>query len=241
MAKFDVDDAPAKKSRPTGWLAAAVVLIGAGGFAAAYYLPLKGAHALLMSEHEALATKKQELDTALQSSGANLKTTAAEREKLKQALVDASEKEASFTKEAESLRAATQKGLEKLVNAKHVSLEEVPLGADARAKAMLIFRPNTAKVLPFAAKFACGSAAGLSGRSGATITVGVAPDAEDKEGYVKASEQAATLADLLRSSCKLNPAQVRLAVGPEVGAQGDVHLRLEAGRAPTFSPTALLD
>lgn len=242
MAKFDLDDvAPGKKSKPAGWLAAAVVLILAGGFATAYYLPLKGAHALLMTEHEALAAKTQELDAALKSSGADLKSTSEDREKLKTALREASEKEDSFTKEAETLRAAAQKGLEKLVSAKHVSITETRLGADAQAKAALLFRPNSSKVLPFASKFACGAAAGLAGHSDATITARVAPDEKDKEGFTKASEKAAAIADLLRASCKLSPAQVRLSVGSDAGSAGEIHLLVEAGKPPSFSPASLLN
>lgn len=240
MAKFELDDAPTKKSKPTGWLAAAVVLILAGGFAGAYYLPLKTAHGLLMNEHEALAKKTQELDSALKSSGADLKTTLAEREKLKQALKDASDKEAEYSKEVDALRASIDKAFEKHVSAKYVTIESAPAGAAATAKSNLLFRPNTAKTLPFASKFACSVTPSLLDGSRATVTVEVAPT-EDKDGFAKASEQAAVIADLLRTSCKLSANQVDLAVRASSPA-GAVTLRVETtDKAPAFSPATLLN
>src|SRR5690606_13753704 len=102
-----------------------------------------------------------------------------------------------------------------------------------------LFRPNSAKTLPFASKFACSAAPGLSGNSSATVTVEVAAS-DDKDGFAKASEQAAVIADLLRTSCKLSAAQVDLAIRSSAAA-GAITLRIETGRPPAFSAASLLN
>jgi hypothetical protein len=232
MAKFDFNEGlPAKKPSRAGWVVAGLVAILGGGFVGAFYLPLNQAHALLMTKHEQLASKTQELDQALKKSGATLKSSSAQLSEVQKALDDAKSAESAFAGEVSALAAQGKKGLDKLITAKHVSATSNEFEARFSSKGNLVFRPNSAAVLPFASKFVCPGASAVSGKPSASVTIQVSPSSEDKDAYAKAGEQAGALADLLRSACKVPASQVRASVAGS-DKPGEVSVVLSPGRPP---------
>lgn len=231
MAKFDFDEAaPVKKPTPVGWIFAGLVTILGAGFAFAFYVPLTNAHNLLVEKHEELAKKTQELDQALKSSGADLKSSADQLSTLQKSVDEAKSQQESYEGEIESLSAAAKKGLDKLIAAKHVTFAREGTTVRATAKGALVFRPKSSAPLPFASKFACGGAAAVTGK--ASLAVQVEPSLDDKDGFTRAGEQAGALADMLRSTCKLEAAQVRVSLSSSGGKPGDVTLLFSAGEPP---------
>jgi|GEM_PF-4158180 len=232
MAKFDFNEGlPAKKPSRAGWVVAGLVTILGAGFVAAFYLPLNQAHALLMTKHEELASKTQELDQALKTSGANLKSSSSQISTMQKTLDEAKAAESSYSSDVAALAAQGKKSLDKLITAKHVSASSDSSEARFSAKGTLIFRPKSATVLPFAKQFVCGGASAVSGKSSSSVTLQVTPSSEDKDAYATAGEQAGALADLIVSACKVPSAQVRAAVAASDQA-GQVSLLLSPGAPP---------
>jgi hypothetical protein len=236
MAKFDFNEgAPTKKTSPTGWIFAGLATVLGAGFAGAFYLPLSSAHQLLMSKHEELAKKTQELDKELKSSGANLKSSSAQLSAMQQVLDEAKSDQSAYESQVSSLASATKKGFDKLVAARQATFESTASGASVAAKGALIFRPKSAAVLPFATKFACATTGALTANSKATVSVRVEPDTAAKDGFATAAGQAGAIADVLRTSCKVDAGRVKVGLSSGKSEAGSVTLELSTGEAPRLT------
>jgi hypothetical protein len=234
MAKFDFNEGvPQKKPSRAGWIFGGLVTILGAGFVGAFFLPLSSAHQLLMTKHEELAKKTQELDSALKSSGADLKSSSAQLSAMQKVMDAAKSEQSAYESGVSELSGAAKKGYDKMSSAKQVTFAATDSGASATAKGTLLFRPKSAATLPFATKFSCAASGALSSNSKATVSVHVEPDGSAKDGYARAAEQAGAIADVLRSSCKVDSGRLKVTLGSGgKGNAGDVTLHFSAGEPP---------
>lgn len=236
---LDADEqALVKKPRPVGWFVAGAVGIVALTVLAAYYLPLKSAHAKLVEEHAALAKKAAELDHWLKADRARLATTDSSRGALQKFIDTALTTDKERKGRLEIVQATVERELAAFLKSKLLTLET---DADAVHLSFLekaMFGPNSTTPSPSARGVLCKAVGGLSGSKDFTVEVVTRSSRDDTKYWETATNRAQALAKILEGGCSFSADKIRVTADrslSEGAPRIDVYLRLD--RDKPFSPS----
>lgn len=222
MESLDDLDALAlrKKPKPVGWFVAGAVAIAGAGFVFAYYLPLRQAQAELTARYETLAQKSHELDTTLKKTRADLGKLTDEHGSLSREVTGEKDKARARTAELDTAKSASEQALAPFAKSSGAIYRVGAHGVHITFPAATFFKSPAKVPLPRAAGIVCaaGKALGVSPTSSLRITL----DAEggDDAARKAAAEQAAALANVATTRCKVAPERVVFEVRrPAEGAE----------------------
>jgi flagellar motor protein MotB len=234
LADIDLDEqALIKKSRPWGWFAAGVATIGLLAFGLGYTLPLQRAHALLASEHEALAQKARELDQALGKAQSSLASTESARGGLQQKVTKVTEARQALKSTLEVAAATIERQVAGLVKAKVVQLTPAEEHLDVVIQQKKLFLPRSANLNPGLTSSLCKMLSPLDQDKGLRVEITVPVVAEEKEPWKMAGEQAAAIAQTISDKCSTPAGRLRTGASADAGADR-VTLRFEPVLAPSL-------
>ncbi len=196
--------------RPWGWFFAGLIAVGSAGFALAYYVPLRGAHSTLVGEHETLGRKAKELDHALVTTTAKLKTTEEQRATLQAAKDKEASAAAAVRQKLEVTAATIANTLAVPIKYRRLAIETAPSQLTLRIGKRWVYLPASARVSGSGQQLLCSAMRPLAQESSLMVTasVPVAPDAPIKD-WSLAGEQAASLAAILLQGCGAKGKDVR--------------------------------
>ncbi len=210
MESLDDLDALAlrKKPKPIGWFVAGAVAIAGAGFVFAYYLPLRQAQAELTARHEALAQKSHELDASLKQTRSELAKLTDEHGSLSREVTGEKDKARVRQTELDSAKSATEQAFAPFSKSSGASYRVGAHGVHVTFPKATFFRSPAKAPLPRAAGVVCaaGKALGVSPTSSLRITLDA--DGGDDAARKTAAEQAAALATLAATRCKIAPERV---------------------------------
>ena len=236
---LDADEqALVKKPRPIGWFVAGAVGIAALTVLAAYYLPLKSAHAKLIEEHGALAKKAAELDHWLKADRARLATTDGSRAALQKFVDTALTTDKERKGRLDIVQATVERELAAFLKSKLLTLET---DADAVHLSFLekaMFGPKSTTSSPSARGIVCKAVGGLSGSKDFTVEVVTRSSLDDTKYWETATGRSQALAKLLEEGCSFSGDKIRVTAdrsSSEGAPRIDIYLRLDRDKA--FSPT----
>lgn len=230
LSDFDPDEqALTRKSRPWGWFAAGAALIGAGALLLGYYLPLQRAHGRLLVEHETLAQKASELDHALQSSQKAMKSTDAERARLRKGVDTFHNAQKSLTGRYE-IAAATARGqLSAFIKGKHLAIEVDRLELLFDFADRILYRPRSTALAPRIVGTLCKATESMATQKDWAVTVVAGAPADEKDYWQTASEKASHVADALEKSCKIPAERIFAQARGPVGGEEELRTELRIG------------
>jgi len=210
MESLDDLDALAlrKKPKPIGWFAAGAVVIAGAGFVFAYYMPLRQAQAELTSRHEALAQKSHELDATLKKTRAELDKLTDEHGSLSREVTGEKDKERTRQAELDGAKSATEQALAPFAKSSGATYRVGAHGVHVTFPAATFFKSPAKVPLPRAVGIVCAAAKGLGVSPTSSLRIALDADGGDDAARKGAAEQAAGLAGLAATRCKIAPERV---------------------------------
>jgi hypothetical protein len=235
LADLDLDEqALIKKSRPWGWFAAGLCLLAVLGLGLGYAFPLQRAHALLVSEHEALAQKARELDQALGKATSSLSKTESERGGLEDKIDRVKDARQSLKTSIEVAAATVEQQVPGLVKSKAVQVTPSDERLDVFIQKKTVFLPRTTKLNPGIASNLCKMLAPLGKDKGLKLDLVVPVASEEKEPWKTAGEEAASLAQEVCERCETAADRVRAVASADPAMAGKVLFRFAPSAVPTL-------
>jgi hypothetical protein len=241
------EQALVKKPRPVGWFVAGAVVIAALTVLAAYYLPLKSAHAKLIEEHSALAKKAAELDHWLKADRARLGTTEGNHAALQKFIDTAVATDKERRGRLDIVQTTVERELAPFLKSKLLTIQtdadEVHLSFLEKA----MFGPNSSTASPGARGILCKAVGALSGSKDFTVEIVARSSTDDTKYWETATGRSQALAKILEGGCSFSADKIR-AVADRSSSEGapriDVRLRLDREKpflpsdAPVAAPVA---
>ena len=207
-------------TRGRGWrIFSLIVLIGAGTFAAAYYLPLYRAHAALTDNYQRLSGEAKTQRKQLTDSLDTLKQVAAERDQL---TIVAQEKQTAshdLVTQLDSLEKELRSQLKKFIGPGKLELERQKESLQFKLPSPALVSPTGGTLTEAGKSILCvvGAAAKATKLSVVVRAAASTEGAKPSSDWLTSSLRAGNAAQLLTGKCGLSSGDLDVRVTPQMG------------------------